>query len=74
MQLYSKQHLLAALEKDGLPHSYKSLLQMEKSGIIPQAGNAIGLGNTNRWRLYTATEIQEIVERVKAHKDEITDA
>ena len=63
--MFSKQHLLAALEKEKLPHSYKSLLQLERKGVIPQPNNAIGLGNTNRWRLYTKEEIEEIVQRMK---------
>lgn len=65
--MYSKQHLLAALEKKNLPHSYKSLLQLERKGVIPKANNAVGMGPTNTWRLYTEEEINEIVNLVETH-------
>lgn len=63
-------HLLAALKKEGLPSTYKSLLKMEREGIIPQANNAIGFGVTDRWRLYSQEDIKNIVLRVKNHKNE----
>ena len=67
-KMYSKQHLLQALKKEGLPSTYKSLLKYEKAGIVPTGDNAIGFGISNRWRLYTEDEIKQIVDTVKKHK------
>lgn len=69
MELYSKQHLLKALEEAGLPHTYKSLLKYEKMGVLPGSNNAIGMGVTNRWRLYTKPEIESAVLKLKEYKD-----
>lgn len=68
MQLFSKQHLLQALKDNGLPYTYKSLLKYEKLGVIPSSDNAIGMGVTNRWRLYTKEQIDSVVLKLKEYK------
>lgn len=70
MKVYTKKHLLDALEKEGLPASYKSLLKYEKLGIIPTNNTAEGLGNAGNWRLYTEDDIKNIVAKVKEYKQQ----
>lgn len=68
MKLFTKMHLLAALEQNNLPHTYKSLLKMEREGIIPTSG---GLEfSMNRQRLYTEEEINDIVSKVRVNKND----
>jgi hypothetical protein len=62
-------HLLNALKVAGLPSTYKTLLKMERDGVISRGGNdaeAVG----NRDRFYSEQEIKDIVVKVKAHKNE----
>ncbi len=65
---FSKKHLLAALKKANLPHTHKSLIKYERAGIIPTSANPLSFGVTNTWRLYTAEEIEQIVQKVKDFK------
>lgn len=68
MKIYTKMHLLAALKDAGLPSTYKSLLKMEREGVVPgSAGNDNSIPGRSQ-RFYTETEIVEIVDRVKLHK------
>lgn len=64
IQLYSKRHLLKALKKNRLPHSYMTLMKYEKMGVVTQPIRAIGFGN-GRHRLYTQEDINENVDRVR---------
>jgi len=70
MKVFTKKHLLDALQKEGLPATYKSLLKYEKLGIIPLQGSAEGVGNASNWRLYTEDEIKSIVAKVKSYKEQ----
>lgn len=66
MKLYSKKHLLDKLEKEGLPHTYKSLLSWERDGIIPTGKkNGLDFGQQNVWRMYTEEEVKEIIQTIK---------
>jgi hypothetical protein len=72
VQLYSKRHLLKALKKNRLPHSYMTLMKYEKMGVVNQPIRAIGFGN-GQHRLYTQEDINENVDRVRAYqKGELT--
>lgn len=64
MELFTKIHLLEALEKAKLPHTYKALLNFERKGIIPTAFNRL-----NTQRLYTKQEIEDIVRKIKEYKE-----
>jgi len=66
--VYTKKHLLEALRKENLPHSYKSLLKLERTGVIPCSANGIETISGNRQRLYSAEEMSAIVDKVKTHK------
>lgn len=76
---YSKRHLLEAFKKANdesvakggpkIPYSYKSLIFYEKLGIIPAAQNAVGLGVTTTWRLYTKEEIDQAVQKLIDYKN-----
>lgn len=67
MKVYTKKHLLKALKKAGLPHSYKTLLQYERLGLIDRGGNEIEVRNNERF--YTEQEIKSIVVKVKTYKE-----
>lgn len=67
-QIFSKRYLLRALKTAGVSYSYNSLLRYEKLGVIPKAQNAIGMGTGSKWRLYTQTEIDNIVNKMIAYK------
>lgn len=64
IKVYTKVHLLKALQKAKLPYSYKSLLKYEKLGIIPRKSSIDVVGN-NTGRFYTQEEITEIVSNAK---------
>ena len=66
MEVYTKKHLLEALAKAGLPSSYKSLLEIERRGVIPRGGM---LKSVNDDRFYTLEEINSIVEQVKKSRE-----
>lgn len=65
-QLYSKRHLLKALKKNRLPHSYMTLMKYEKMGVIEEPIRAIGFGN-GKHRLYTQEDIDRAVDRVRLY-------
>jgi hypothetical protein len=67
MKLYTKMHLLEALKEAGLPSTYKSLLKLEKDGVVPKSESGTDF-SVNRMRLYTGDEIKTIVSLVKTHK------
>jgi len=61
-------HLLDSLKKAGLPSTYKSLLKMERDGVISRGGDdAEGVGMSDRF--YTEQEIKDIVTKVKIYKN-----
>ena len=65
MKVYTKIHLLKALKKAGLPHTYKSLLNYEKQGIIDRGGEIESASNN---RYFTEQEIKTIVAKIKEQK------
>lgn len=65
IKVYTKIHLLQALKKAGLPHTYKSLLNYERQGIVNRGGEMIGASND---RYFTEQEIADIVEKIKVLK------
>lgn len=65
IKIYTKKDLLIALKKNGLPHSYKTLLKYEGLGILDRGGELV---SRNHDRFYTKDEIKRIVEVVKSHK------
>ena len=75
MEVYTKKHLLDALKKahdesvakggPALPYTYKSLLVLEKQGIIRRGGE---IKSANNDRFFTREEIEDIVSKVKAKK------
>lgn len=67
MKVYTKQHLFEALQKAGLPASYKTLLKYERLGIIPR-DSEMDVQGVHGTRFYSEKEINQIVERVKKHK------
>lgn len=68
MQVLTKIHLLKALKKAGLPHSYKSLIKYEKAGIIKR-DSTLDIKGNHADRFYTQEEIDEIVAKLKAYKN-----
>lgn len=67
MVIYTKMHLLEALKKEGLPWSYKSLLKMERDGVIKRDENTMGIPNRSQ-RFYSEDEIKDIVNQVRLSK------
>lgn len=66
---YSKQHLLIALAKAGLPCSYTTLIKYERNGIIPAPNSPATFKKSKRvWRFYSEEEIEDIIAKVKKHK------
>lgn len=65
MKVYTKKDLLQALKDAGLPSSYKSLLSLERQGVIPRGGEITGVSND---RFYTEQDIATIVEKVRSIK------
>ena len=65
--MYLKQQLLEAIEKEGLPCSYSTLLKYERQGIIPLAENTLTY-NDREWRTYTEREVKNIIKLIKKHK------
>ena len=65
VKVYTKQHLLQALKKAGLPHTYKSLLNYEKQGVISRGGEIESVNNN---RYFNEWEIAEIVEKIRKLK------
>lgn len=68
MKVYTKQHLLARLREEGLPCSYRSLLNYEKLGLFPKKSNSDTLGVASTWRFYSLAEIDKIVEKIREYK------
>lgn len=66
-QVFTKQHLQAALDKAGLPSVYSTILKYERAHVIPRSGSVISYGR-KLYRTYTQEEIDEIVKRIRAHK------
>lgn len=65
IKVYTKIHLLNALREAGLPHTYKSLLNYERQGIISRGGEVESASND---RYFTADEISQIVEKIRISK------
>ena len=68
--MFSKKHLLIALAKAGLPHSYVTLVGYERRGVISKPKSAIGFGN-GKWRFYSSEDIAQIVNEVKQYRHNI---
>ena len=76
MKVLTKLHLLKALKeandksvKNGgpqIPSNYKSLMDLERDGVIPRGGGIVSPRND---RLYTQEEIDDIVRKVVAYKN-----
>ena len=66
-QVYSKQYLLKALKKHGLPCSYQTLLEYEDKGIVSKPQSSLKFHNGD-WRMYTQEEIDNIVAQVSAYR------
>jgi len=64
--IFSKNQLLKTLKSERLPHSYMTLLEYERKGIIPRPETAIGFGN-GKWRFYTKEEIYNIIVLVRKY-------
>lgn len=65
VKVYTKIHLLKALKEAGLPHTYKSLLNYEKQGVVNRGGEIVSASND---RYFTESEITEIVEKIRRMK------
>ena len=65
MKIYTKQHLLQALKKAGLPHTYKSLLNFERQQVIGRGGELESASND---RYFTEKEIADIVSKIKSYR------
>ena len=65
-KIYTKIHLLTALKEAGLPHTYRSLLNYERQGIINRGGEMESIDNN---RYYNEQEIEKIVEKIKTLKN-----
>lgn len=70
-----KQDLIAALTQASvdhpdlkIPHSYRSLIRLEKTGVIPVCGSPLRFKSGRTWRLYTQEEIDTIVTKVVEYK------
>lgn len=75
MNSLGKQDLLNALKvaRDKhpdlrIPCSYRSLIRLEKKGIVPYPENYLNFGSGRKWRLYSREEINSIVKKVIAYK------
>lgn len=64
---YTKKHLQEALQREGLPHTYSTIRKYEDNGVIPRSENPIEFGE-REWRMYSETEIKNIVMLVKKYK------
>lgn len=72
---YGKQDLLEALKKADadhpelkIPYSYRSLLRLEKLGVIPVCNSPLKFKSGAQWRLYTIEEVEAIVQKVIEYK------
>lgn len=66
MDVYLKQHLLKALQKAGLPHSYPTLVRYEQKGIIPSS--RLITSKNRKWRVYSEQDIADIVKVIAEYK------
>jgi hypothetical protein len=74
-RIYSKKHMLKALKEADkkhknikVPYSYKSLIVLEKKGVIPESFSDFDLAGGQPWRLYTKEEIENNVQKVIQYK------
>jgi uncharacterized protein YlzI (FlbEa/FlbD family) len=72
---FGKKDLLEALKnadkknKDiKIPSSYKSLIRLEKIGIIPNCISPIKFSSGRKWRVYSREEIDNIITRIIDYK------
>lgn len=70
VKVYTKIHLLQALKDAGLPHTYKSLLNYEKQGVIDRGGEIVAANND---RYFTELEIKQFVEKIRGLKNKNED-
>jgi hypothetical protein len=66
-QVYTKNELLEELKRNGLPSDYTTLLRYERSGIVSKPKNYIELPERS-WRIYSASEIADIVKSVRRYR------
>lgn len=64
--LYTKKYLIEALKAAKLPHTYVTLIRYETAGVIPIPRTPTQDGGRGV-RLYTTSEIESAVQRVKEH-------
>ena len=69
--LYPVSHLFKELRENNLPCTFKSLLNLEKRGLILEPTER-RLIRGHQWRLYTIDRIQEIIKHLKSHPHKST--
>ena len=67
-EVFSKKHLMEALERAGLPCSYKSILRFEKEGVIERSKSGLGSSEYGGNRVYSKEEIENIVQKIAAYQ------